>query len=139
MRFFAFYFTNDVHEAWSRFAPLCLRFPFNLFIKPGRHCMITTNLITLDTTKLEQSFVCSHGLFLALLRTYVIAAVWPSAIRHLGSPRELLVRIRFLGRRLLFCCNGTSSFNPSVTIHCSDKIAVLRKWVVDFVFVRETL
>ena len=36
--------------------------------------------------------------------------------RHLGSPRafQRLACIRFLGRRLLYCCNGTSSFNPSV-------------------------
>jgi len=37
-------------------------------------------------------------------------------VRHLGSPRvpHRLVRIRFLGRRLLYSCNWTSSFNPSV-------------------------
>lgn len=83
MRFFAFYFTNDVHGARSRFVPLNLRSPVNLLIKPGRHCMITTNLITLDTTKLEQSFVCSHGLFLAVLRTFELMSlplhVWLSS------------------------------------------------------------
>ena len=37
-------------------------------------------------------------------------------VRHLGSSCALhwLVRIRFLGRRPLYSCNGTSSFNPSV-------------------------
>ena len=37
-------------------------------------------------------------------------------VRHLGSPHALrrLVRIRFLGRRLLYSSNGTSTFNPSV-------------------------
>ena len=37
-------------------------------------------------------------------------------VRHLGSPSACyqLVWVRFLGRRLLYFCNGTSSFNPSV-------------------------
>ena len=37
-------------------------------------------------------------------------------VRHLGSPSACyqLVWVRFLGRRLLYFCNGTTSFNPSV-------------------------
>ena len=77
----------------------------------------------IDNYKFDHTGCHQAGIVIRVQQLTAFSSNWNSChccclalIHHLGSPCAFhrLVRIRFLGRHLLYSCNGISSFNPSL-------------------------